>query len=257
MGRVAGKVAIVTGGASGMGKADAILLAKEGARVVVADLNEGDGEAVAAAIGEAACFMRLDVSDEDNWRAVIADTLATFGQLDILVNNAGLLTVGSVVDTDLQAWRKTQSVNVDGVFLGCKHAIPAMERSGGGSIVNMSSVAAMQGLSFAAAYSASKGAVRSLTKSVAMHCKESGNGIRCNSIHPDGVRTPMVVKVATGRETVTAEELASLDDNKNMCNPEDVAMMVLYLASDESAFVNGAEMLIDNCSTITPPIGLS
>ncbi|PLW81951.1 short-chain dehydrogenase [Kineobactrum sediminis] len=257
MGRVAGKVAIVTGGASGMGKADAVLLAKEGAKVVVADLNVEDGEAVAAAIGEAACFMRLDVSDEDNWRTVIADTLATFGQLDILVNNAGLLTVGSIVDTDLQTWRKTQAVNVEGVFLGCKHAIPAMERSGGGSIVNMSSVAAFQGISFAPAYSASKGAVRSLTKSVAMHCKESGNRIRCNSIHPDGVRTPMVVKVATGRETVTAEELASLDSNANMCNPEDIAMMVLYLASDESGFVNGAEMLIDNCSTITPPIGLT
>lgn len=256
MGRVAGKVAIVTGGASGMGKADAILLAQEGAAVVVADLNETDGKAVAESIGDKARFMRLDVTDEDDWRSVIAATVAEFGRLDILVNNAGLLTAASVVDTDLAMFRKVQAVNSEGVFLGCKHAIPAMEQSGGGSIVNMSSVAAMQGVSFAAAYSASKGAVRSLTKSVAMYCKEKGNRIRCNSVHPDGVRTPMVAKLATGKEAVSAEDLASLQGN-NMCNPEDVAHMVLYLAADESWFVNGAEMLIDNCATITPPLGLS
>ncbi len=256
MGRVAGKVAIVTGAASGMGRADAILLAEEGASVVVADLNEKDGQAVADSIGERARFMRLDVSDEDNWRQVVADTLSVFGRLDILVNNAGMLTIASIVDTDLATFRKVQSVNSEGVFLGCKHAIPAMEQSGGGSIINMSSVAAIQGISFAAAYSASKGAVRSITKSIAMYCKEKGNGIRCNSIHPDGVRTPMVIKAATGKDSASPEELASLQGN-DMCNPEDIAQMVLYLAADESWFVNGTEMLIDNCSTITPPVGLS
>ncbi|MDP4916283.1 MAG: SDR family oxidoreductase, partial [Haliea sp.] len=223
MGRVAGKVAIVTGAASGMGKADAILLAREGASVVVADLNEVDGQAVADSIGEQARFMRLDVSDEDNWIQVIADTLQVFGRLDILVNNAGILTIASVVDTELAMFRKVQAVNSEGVFLGCKHAIPAMEKSsGGGSIVNMSSVAAIQGISFAAAYSASKGAVRSLTKSIAMYCKEKGNSIRCNSIHPDGVRTPMVIKAATGKDSATEEELASLQGS-DMCNPEDIA----------------------------------
>lgn len=256
MGRVDGKVAIVTGAASGMGKADAHLLAREGAQVVIADLNEQDGAAVAASIGSAARFMRLDVSDEDNWRQVIADTLEAFGRLDILVNNAGLMMLGSVVDTELEAWRKTHAVNSDGVFLGCKHAIPAMAASGGGSIINMSSVAALQGMSFVAAYSASKGAVKALTKSVAMYCKEQKNGVRCNSIHPDGVKTPMVVKVATGRDTATQEEIDALGGSGNMCDPEDIAHLVLYLASDESRFVNGAEMLIDNAATITPPIGI-
>ncbi len=196
MGRVAGKVAIVTGGASGMGKADATLLAREGACVVIADLNETDGQLVAESIGENALFLRLDVSDEDNWKTVIATTIEKFGRLDILVNNAGMIMLGSIVDTDLADWRKINAVNSDGVFLGCKHAIPVMAESGGGSIINMSSVAAIHGQSFVAAYTASKGAVRSLTKSVAMYCKEQKNGIRCNSIHPDGVKTPMVVKVA-------------------------------------------------------------
>lgn len=255
MGRVAGKVAIVTGAASGMGRADAELLAREGARVVLADLNEEDGQAAAEAIGAQARFMRLDVSDEDNWQQVVAATVAEFGGLHILVNNAGMMNLGSVVDTTLEAWRKLMAVNAEGVFLGCKHAIPAMENSGGGSIVNISSLAALQGMSYIAAYSASKGAVRSLTKSVAMYCKEKGNHIRCNSVHPDGVRTPMVVKVATGKDSASREEIEALEAAANMCDPEDVALMVLYLASDESRFVNGAEMLIDNASTITPPVG--
>jgi 3(or 17)beta-hydroxysteroid dehydrogenase len=256
MDRVAGKVAIVTGGASGMGKADAQLLAAEGAKVVVADLNEADGKTVAEAIGQNAVFMRLNVADEENWKSVIAATVETFGRLDILVNNAGIIALGTVVDTTLESWRLVNSVNSDGVFLGCKHAIPAMAQSGGGSIVNMSSVAAIHGQSFVAAYTASKGAVRALTKSIAMFCKEQKNGIRCNSIHPDGVKTPMVVKVATGKETATQEDIDAIGKFGNMCEPEDIANLVLYLASDESRFVTGTEMLIDNGSTITPPVGI-
>jgi 3(or 17)beta-hydroxysteroid dehydrogenase len=256
MGRVSGKVAIVTGAASGMGKADAELLAREGAKVVLADLNETDGQAVAEAIGDSAVFMRLDVTDEENWQAVIAQTVETFGRLDILVNNAGMIALGTIVDTDLESWRKINAVNSDGVFLGCKHAIPAMAESGGGSIVNMSSVAAIHGQSFVAAYTASKGAVRALTKNIAMFCKEQKNGIRCNSIHPDGVKTPMVVKVATGRDTATQEEVDKIGALGNMCEPEDIANLVLYLASDESRFVTGTEMLIDNAATITPPQGV-
>jgi 3(or 17)beta-hydroxysteroid dehydrogenase len=257
MGRVAGKVAIITGGASGMGKADAILLAREGASVVIADVNEADGQAVADSIGENAQFLRLDVSNEDNWKAVISTTVEKFGRLDILVNNAGMIMLGNIVDTDLADWRKINAVNSDGVFLGCKHAIPIMAESGGGSIINMSSVAAIHGQSFVAAYTASKGAVRSLTKSVAMFCKEQKNGIRCNSIHPDGVKTPMVVKVAMGKDVATQEDLDEVGTYGNMCEPEDIANLVLYLASDESGFVNGSEMLIDNCATITPPLGMS
>jgi 3(or 17)beta-hydroxysteroid dehydrogenase len=256
MGRVDGKVAIVTGGASGMGKADAQLLAAEGARVVVADLNEADGQAVAAAIGDNAIFLRLNVTDEDNWKSVIAATVEKFGQLDILVNNAGVIALGTIVDTELESWRMVNSVNSDGVFLGCKHAIPAMAESGGGSIINMSSVAAIHGQSFVAAYTASKGAVRALTKNIAMFCKEQKNGIRCNSVHPDGVKTPMVVKVATGNDTATQEEIEEIGKFGNMCEPEDVANLVLFLASEESRFINGTEMLIDNASTITPPLGV-
>jgi 3(or 17)beta-hydroxysteroid dehydrogenase len=256
MGRVAGKVAIVTGAASGMGKADALLLAAEGAKVVVADLNEADGKAVADAIGENAIFIHLNVTDEENWKSVIAATVGTFGQLDILVNNAGIIALGNIVDTTLESWRLINSVNSDGVFLGCKHAIPEMAKSGGGSIINMSSVAAIHGQSFVAAYTASKGAVRALTKNIAMYCKEQKNGIRCNSVHPDGVKTPMVVKVATGKETATQEEVEEIGKFGNMCEPEDVANLVLFLASEESRFINGAEMLIDNASTITPPLGV-
>lgn len=257
MGRVAGKVAIVTGGASGMGKADAIMLAREGASVVIADLNETDGQAIAESIGDHALFLRLDVSDEDNWKSVIAATVEKFGRLDILVNNAGMIMLGNIVDTELADWRKINAVNSDGVFLGCKHAIPVMTESGGGSIINMSSVAAIHGQSFVAAYTASKGAVRSLTKSIAMYCKEQKNGIRCNSIHPDGVKTPMVVKVALGKDVATQEDLDLVGGFGNMCEPEEIANLVLYLASDESGFVNGSEMLIDNCATITPPLGVS
>ena len=256
MGRVSGKVAIVTGASSGMGKADARLLASEGAKVVLADLDDVQGQLAAAEIGENALYLHLDVTDEENWKSVVADTVAAFGGLDILVNNAGMMTLGTVVDAELEAFRKTNAVNSEGVFLGCKHAIPAMAQSGGGSIINMSSVAAKLGMSFFAAYSASKGAVMALTKSVAMYCKEQQNGVRCNSIHPDGVKTPMVAKVASGKDTATAEEIEEIGKLGNMCEPEDIANLVLYLASDESAFVNGAEMVIDNASTITPPIAM-
>ena len=257
MNRVRDKVAIVTGGASGMGRADAVLLAEEGARVVITDLNEADGQAVAESIGDAALFLRHDVTDEAAWEDVVRQTLEHFGRLDILVNNAGLLTTGTVVDTDLATFRKTNAVNNEGVFLGCKHALPAMESSGGGgSIINMSSVAAMQGMSFIAAYSASKGAVSALTKSVALYCRERKNGIRCNSIHPDGVKTPMVAKVVSGKDTATQEEVDAMGQDGSMCEPEDIARLVLYLASDESSFVNGAELRVDNAATIAPPYPL-
>ncbi len=257
MDRVKDKVCIVTGAASGMGRADATLLAEEGAKVVLTDLNEADGRAAAEAIGENAIFIKHNVASEEDWQTVINTTLETFGRLDVLVNNAGMMTMGSVVDCSIEDYRKVSAVNSEGVFLGCKHAIPAMEKSGGGSIINMSSVAALHGMSFVAAYSASKGAVAALTKSVALYCREQRNGIRCNSIHPDGVKTPMVAKVAFGKDSATREEIESLSTDANpMCEPEDIAALVLYLASDESRFVNAAEMLIDNAATATPPVGV-
>ncbi|MFT5604066.1 MAG: 3(or 17)beta-hydroxysteroid dehydrogenase, partial [Paracoccaceae bacterium] len=204
MDRVKGKVCIVTGAASGMGKADAIRLAAEGGKVVLTDLNEKDGQAVADQIGENAIFVKHNVTSESDWQAVVSAAVEKFGGLDVLVNNAGMMTMGSVVDCTLEDYRRVNAVNSEGVFLGCKTAIPAMEVSGnGGSIINMSSVAALHGMSFIAAYSASKGAVAALTKSVALYCREQRNGIRCNSIHPDGVKTPMVFKVATGAESAT------------------------------------------------------
>ncbi|WP_027872709.1 SDR family oxidoreductase [Spongiibacter marinus] len=258
MGRVAGKVCIVTGAASGMGKADAIMLAAEGANVVLTDLNEKDGQAVAEQIGEKAIFIKHDVSSEADWQNVVNTAVEKFGRLDVLVNNAGMMALGNIVECSLEDYRRVNSVNSEGVFLGCKTAIPAMEASGnGGSIINMSSVAALHGMSFVAAYSASKGAVAALTKAVALYCREKRNGIRCNSIHPDGVKTPMVFKVATGAETASREEIESLSTEANpMCEPEDIAALVTYLASDESRFVNAAEMLIDNAATATPPIGI-
>ncbi len=258
MNRVKDKVCIVTGAASGMGRADAKMLAAEGAKVVLTDLNEKDGQAAAAEIGDKALFIKHDVSSEADWEKVVATAVSHFGGLDVLVNNAGMMTMGSVVDCTLEDYRKVNAVNSDGVFLGCKHAIPAMEATGrGGSIINMSSVAALHGMSFIAAYSASKGAVAALTKSVALYCREKRNGIRCNSIHPDGVKTPMVFKVATGADSATREEIESLSTEANpMCEPEDIAALVVYLASDESKFVNAAEMLIDNAATATPPVGV-
>ena len=258
MGRVAGKVCIVTGAASGMGKADAIMLAAEGANVVLTDLNEKDGQAVAEQIGEKAIFIKHDVSSEADWQNVVNTAVETFGRLDVLVNNAGMMALGNIVECSLKDYRRVNSVNSEGGFLGCKTAITAMEASGnGGSIINMSSVAALHGMSFVAAYSASKGAVAALTKAVALYCREKRNGIRCNSIHPDGVKTPMVFKVATGAETASREEIESLSTEANpMCEPEDIAALVTYLASDESRFVNAAEMLIDNAATATPPIGI-
>ena len=256
MGRVEGKVAIITGAASGMGRADAQLLVKEGAKVVLADLDDAQGQLAADELGENAIYLHLDVTEEENWKSVVAQTVKTFGKLDILVNNAGMMALGNVVDADLESYRKINAVNNEGVFLGCKHTIPAMVESGGGSIINMSSVAALHGMSFFAAYSASKGAVMALTKSVAMYCKEQKNGIRCNSIHPDGVKTPMVAKIATGKDTATEQEIEEVGKLGNMCEPQDIANLVLYLASDESGFVNGSEMVIDNAATITPPIAI-
>jgi 3(or 17)beta-hydroxysteroid dehydrogenase len=190
--RLAGKVAIVTGGASGIGAETSRCLAAEGARVIVADLDEALGGKVASEIGSNAAFVRHDVADEASWESIVAETLREHGGLHVLVNNAGILFRGDVEETPLEDWRRVQAVNADGVFLGCKHAIPAMRASGPASIVNVSSLAALRGTPVYAAYSASKGAVRSLSKTVALHCAARGDAIRCNSIHPGGVSTPMV-----------------------------------------------------------------
>ncbi|BAN50098.1 glucose 1-dehydrogenase [Metapseudomonas resinovorans] len=249
MKRVEGKVCIVTGAASGVGREDALLLASEGAKVVLTDLNEEAGRQVVAEIGANALFVRQDIASEADWQNLVKVTLETFGRLDVLVNNAAILALGSVEDTSLELWQKVQRINSDGYFLGCKYAIAAMKDSGGGSIVNMSSVAALGGMPAFCAYSASKGAVAALTRSVALHCKQEGYRIRCNSVHPDGINTPMTQALMGGQ--AIAQELLDQDPKNRMCAPRDIANLVLFLASDESRFINGTELRIDNAQTIS------
>ena len=251
MGRVAGKVALVTGGASGLGAADCAALAREGATVIVTDVNIDSAQAVADSIGENAVAMALDVASEDQWIAVIAQIEQRFGQLHVLVNNAGVVLNADVEDTSLEKFRWVNSIMTDGVFLGMKHAIPLMHKSGGGSIINMSSVGALLGYPIYFAYSAAKGAVRSMTKSVAVMCQLKGYKIRCNSLHPGAIETPMVQQ-AEGRPGQPQEIPDGVLPYGTPGHPDDVAARVVFLASDESRFITGAEMVIDNGVTIRP-----
>ncbi|QQN75122.1 SDR family oxidoreductase [Croceicoccus sp. YJ47] len=250
MGRVDGKIAIVTGGGSGLGAADCRMLAKEGATVVVTDIDRASAQAIADEIGNDAIALEHDVASEDAWKKVMQEVEKTFGLLDILVNNAGVVLSADIEDTTLEQYRWVNSVMSDGVFLGCKHAIPLMNRNDGGSIINMSSTGALLGYPIFLAYSAAKGAVRSLTKSVAVMCQEKGYAIRCNSIHPGAIETPMVQK-AEGREAEDVPAEGILPPGKPG-HPDDIAAMVVFLASGESRFINGAEMVVDNGLTVRP-----
>jgi 3(or 17)beta-hydroxysteroid dehydrogenase len=249
MQRVEGKVCIITGAASGIGREDAMLLAREGAKVVLTDLNEEAGRQVAAEIGANALFIRHDIANESDWQHVVKTTVEHFGRLDVLVNNAAILALGSIEDTTLELWQKVQKINGDGYFLGCKYAIQAMKETGGGSIINMSSVAALGAMPMFCAYSASKGAVAAMTRSIALHCKQQGYRIRCNSVHPDGVNTPMTQALAGGQ--AIPQEALDQDPMNRMAAPRDIANVVLFLAADESRFVNGAEIRVDNAQLIS------
>ncbi|MFT7652092.1 MAG: NAD(P)-dependent dehydrogenase (short-subunit alcohol dehydrogenase family) [Candidatus Azotimanducaceae bacterium] len=252
--RVAGKVAIVTGGASGIGRGCVMRLAEEGAIVVITDVDVLQGQALAdelAAQGKQVKFVEHDVTQESQWEAVIAATLADFKDLHVLVNNAGIAVGGSILDMTLETWRHQQAINLDGVFLGIKYAIPAMIESGGGSIVNMSSVAGLKGSAKLAAYNATKGGVRLLTKGVALECAQSHWNIRVNSVHPGVINTPIWQKVnpeflEEGDNAVDVEQLASAGvPSGELGLPLDIANGVLYLASDESRYVTGSELVID------------
>ena len=247
-GRVAGKVALITGGASGLGAADARMLAREGASVVITDVNETLGQQVAASI-PGALFIKHDVRDEAQWVAVVAETVRHFRRLDILVNNAGLVRFGNIEKCSLDDYRLHQSVMSEGAFLGCKHGIPAMARSGGGSIINVASIGGMKGISAIPAYAAAKGAIIALTRSAAVHCQEQRYGIRVNAIAPGAHETPMTASALS----TLPEGDAGLDQvsQHGQGKPEDVANLVLFLASDESRQITGTCMVIDNGETIS------
>jgi 3(or 17)beta-hydroxysteroid dehydrogenase len=246
MGRVEGKVAIVTGAAQGLGAADARMLAKEGAKVVLTDVNETLGRATSASI-PGSIFLKHDVRDEDQWKSVVTETMRHFGKLNVLVNNAGLVAFNDVEACPLEEFRFTNAVMCEGTFLGCKTAIPAMAKSGGGSIINMSSVAALRGLSSIVAYSAAKGAILSMTRSIAVHCIEKANGIRCNALVPGAHDTPMTEKALA----LLPADYVGLDQlKKAQGKPEDLANLVLFLASDESIRITGTYIVIDQGETI-------
>ena len=253
MGRVSGKVAIVTGGASGIGRGCAELLAAEGATVVVTDIQQEMGEETVNAIitaGGSAEFLAHDVTDEGAWESVIHHTLTHHGALHILVNNAGIGIGGSIVDMSLEDWQRQQAINLDGVFLGVKHAIPAMRDSGSGSIINMSSVAGLKGAANLSAYNATKGGVRLFTKGVALECAQSRWPIRVNSVHPGIIDTPIWTKVnpemLDGGNAVDVESMAELGvPSGQLGKPRDIANGVLFLASDDSSYITGTELVID------------
>ena len=244
-GRVQGKVVLVTGGASGIGRATALLLAREGAQVLISDIDVESGQALANEIGSTAMFMRHDAASEAEWNVVFEALRERYGRLDVLVNNAGILLKGSIEETSLDDWQRALRVNSDSVFLGCRAGIALMKEGAGGSIINISSLAALAGRDDYAAYSASKGAVAALTRTVAALCRRRKYRIRCNSVHPDGVLTPMTsAQYPTGidprRLTIDSDPM------HRMCLPEDVAASVLFLASDESRAINGVELRIDS-----------
>jgi 3(or 17)beta-hydroxysteroid dehydrogenase len=251
MGRVEGKVAIVTGAASGLGAADARLLAAEGASVVMTDINVEAGEAIAREIG--AEFFEHDVSHEPSWRQLIAETVERLGGLDILVNNAGIAIIADIENTTSEIWRRTLAVHLDGTFFGCHHALPAMAASGGGSLINMSSTAALVGIAPYLAYSAAKGGIRSMTKAIAAHCRSRRNNVRCNSVHPGSIDTPMVHAALDGLGGPKPNGEHFPEDVRRrlgLGEAVDVAQLVLFLGSDESKHISGAEMVIDNGDTV-------
>lgn len=248
MGSMDGRVALVTGGASGLGAEDARVLAREGARVVITDVQDDLGRAVAAEIGASAFYLHHDVRDEARWREVVAETMARFGRLDTLVNNAGVVRFGTIEALSYADYRFQTAIMLDGTFLGCQAAIPHMSRDGAGSIINMSSVGGLKGISTIPAYAAAKAGIIGMTRSIAVHCREQGYRIRVNAIAPGGIVTPMTAQAlaelpgdAAGLDQINAH---------GMGQPIDIANMVLYLASDAGRHITGTTITIDNGETM-------
>ena len=243
-GRLAGKIAFITGGGSGMGREHSLLMAEEGATVVVSDVNEAGGRETISLIngkGGQGLFIKFDVVREAEWQAAVNQAVSTFGKVDILVNNAGILIMKTTEETTGPELDRMLDINVKGVFYGCKHILPAMRKAGGGSIVNISSIAGIIGMRGAAAYQAAKGAVRLLTKSVAVEYAQYN--IRCNSIHPGVIRTPMTSDFLVNERTEKAFLGTTL--LRRPAEPREVSYPVLFLASDEASYVTGAEIVVD------------
>ncbi len=245
--RLENKVAFISGGARGMGAAEARLFSQEGCKVVIGDLRDELGRQVEAEINELGgecLFVHLDVTDEQSWKDAVAATVERFGKLDILVNNAGIYRPERVENTTTENWDTTMSVNAKGVFLGTKAAIPELRRAGGGSIVNISSVAGLVGNHISSAYTASKGAVRLFTKSTAI--QHAVDGIRCNSVHPGTIETDMTADLLAGEGR---EDRLSRTPLGRLGRTDDIAYGVLFLASDEASFMTGSELVIDGGRT--------
>jgi NAD(P)-dependent dehydrogenase (short-subunit alcohol dehydrogenase family) len=248
MDRVRGKVAIVTGAAGGLGRAQALLLAKEGAKVVLTDIDQAAGKKVVEEIqslGGEAIFIRHDVTSESDWMKVMTETKERFGRLDVLVNNAGVFLAKAIEEMTLEEWRRVMAVNVDGVLLGTKHAIKLMKKNEGGSIINLSSAGGLVGTVDTSAYNTSKGAVRMFTKAAALECSKAGHdyNIRVNSIHPGVIESPLAESILGDEDS--KRTALSWHPIGHFGDPGDVAYGVLYLASDESKFLTGAELVID------------
>ena len=246
MGQLDGKAGIITGAASGIGAATARVLAREGAKLVLTDLDDAAGVALANEIG--GVYVHHDVTDEDGWPAVIAAAEKNFGQLDIMVANAGIGIMGPAIEMSLANWRRQMAINVDGVFLSVKYCIPAMRRAGhGGSIVMLSSVAGLRGSAGLAGYSATKGAVRLFAKSMALECAQAGDGIRVNSVHPGIIATPIWGKLPPGANApLDPEKIAA--GSVPLGKPGqavEIANGILFLASDQSSHMTGSELVID------------
>jgi len=245
-GRLNGKVALITGSARGMGASIARLFAEEGARAVLSDILEAPLKALELELsgrGYEVLAQRHDVIDEASWEQIVQATETRFGRLDVLVNNAGVLDTAGVEASSLEAWERVVAVNQTGVWLGMKVAIPALRRSGGGSIVNTSSIYGLVGSGGSAAYHASKGAVRLLTKTAAL--EYAPDGIRVNSVHPGYVNTPMIEQALPEANVSMLKLLGEQVPLGRLAEPEDIARGVLYLASDESSYVTGSELVID------------
>ena len=262
-GKLQDKVACITGAASGIGRATALLLAREGAIVVATDIQADKGPSLIAEIegtGRRGCFLAHDVAEEDQWRAVVAEIHARYGRLDILVNNAGVGYAGPVTEMSLELWRRQMAINVDGVFLGMKHSLPLMREHQAGSIINISSVAGLKGSPNMSGYCATKGAVRLMTKSVAMECANAKDGIRVNSMHPGIIETPIwdsIIGTGGPGDNARPQRDLALDALTETAVPLgvkgfplDIANGILWLASDESRYVTGAEMVIDGGLTV-------